>query len=147
MRTISENRCFGGVQGVYAHESAACGCEMTFGLFLPPQAEAGPVPGGRYILVDWGAAFAEQHAQRFPQMGAPLARVATARLALALLEENHGSAYLTEAIAAPALVSGRLQRVADAQDFRLGVIAAWRQHGEAAADIRLALELLRPPPG
>ena len=44
MRVISENRCFGGVQGVYAHDSDACGCEMTFGLYLPPAAERGPVP-------------------------------------------------------------------------------------------------------
>jgi len=44
MRAISEQRCFGGIQGVYAHDSAACGCEMTFGLFLPPAAERRPVP-------------------------------------------------------------------------------------------------------
>ncbi len=44
MRTISENRAFGGVQGVYGHASAACAGEMTFGLFLPEQAEEGPVP-------------------------------------------------------------------------------------------------------
>jgi len=44
MRVISENRCFGGVQGVYAHDSDACGCEMTFGLYLPPQAARRPVP-------------------------------------------------------------------------------------------------------
>ena len=44
MRTISENRCFGGVQGVYAHASEATGCEMTFGLFLPKEAEEQPVP-------------------------------------------------------------------------------------------------------
>ncbi len=44
MRTISENRCFGGVQGVYAHDSVATSCEMTFGLFLPEEAEGGPVP-------------------------------------------------------------------------------------------------------
>ena len=44
MRVISEQRCFGGTQGVYAHDSAACGCEMTFGLFLPPAAERRPVP-------------------------------------------------------------------------------------------------------
>lgn len=44
MRTLSETRCFGGVQGVYAHPSPATGTEMTFGLFLPPQAAAGPVP-------------------------------------------------------------------------------------------------------
>ncbi len=44
MKTISENRCFGGVQGVYSHNSAATGGEMTFGLFLPDGAEEGPVP-------------------------------------------------------------------------------------------------------
>ncbi|THD85549.1 S-formylglutathione hydrolase [Aliigemmobacter aestuarii] len=44
MKTISENRCFGGVQGVYSHDSSACGCDMTFGLFLPEEAETGPVP-------------------------------------------------------------------------------------------------------
>lgn len=44
MRTISENRAFAGVQGVYAHDSAATGCEMTFGLFLPAEAEEGAVP-------------------------------------------------------------------------------------------------------
>ncbi len=44
MRTISENRCFGGVQGVYAHDSEATGTEMTFGLFLPEVAEDAAVP-------------------------------------------------------------------------------------------------------
>ena len=44
MKTISESRAFGGVQGVYSHVSAACGGEMTFGLFLPAEAEHGPVP-------------------------------------------------------------------------------------------------------
>ncbi|NEX46111.1 S-formylglutathione hydrolase [Pseudotabrizicola algicola] len=44
MKTVSENRAFGGVQGVYAHASAATGGEMTFGLFLPEGAEDGPVP-------------------------------------------------------------------------------------------------------
>lgn len=44
IKTISETACFGGVQGVYSHDSAACGCAMTFGLYLPPQAKAGPVP-------------------------------------------------------------------------------------------------------
>ncbi|OWY02595.1 S-formylglutathione hydrolase [Thioclava sp. F1Mire-8] len=44
MKTISENRCFGGVQGVYSHASKVNDCEMTFGLFLPREAEDGPVP-------------------------------------------------------------------------------------------------------
>ncbi|MCG6560370.1 S-formylglutathione hydrolase [Ruegeria sp. 1NDH52C] len=44
METVSENACFGGIQGVYRHASAATGCDMTFGLFLPAEARDGPVP-------------------------------------------------------------------------------------------------------
>ena len=44
METVAENRCFDGVQGVYTHASEACGGDMTFGLFLPAEAQSGPVP-------------------------------------------------------------------------------------------------------
>lgn len=44
MHIVSENRSFGGVQGVYRHASDMCSCDMTFGLYLPPAAEEGPVP-------------------------------------------------------------------------------------------------------
>jgi S-formylglutathione hydrolase len=44
MKTISENACFGGVQGVYSHASKACQCDMTFAVFLPEEARDGPVP-------------------------------------------------------------------------------------------------------
>ncbi len=44
METVSTNRAFGGVQGVYKHESEICGCPMTFAVYVPPQAESGPCP-------------------------------------------------------------------------------------------------------
>ncbi|MCA0995243.1 S-formylglutathione hydrolase [Alloyangia pacifica] len=44
METKSENRCFGGTQGVYTHASETCGCDMTFGLFLPELAKDMEVP-------------------------------------------------------------------------------------------------------
>ncbi|NIM42625.1 MAG: S-formylglutathione hydrolase [Hydrogenophaga sp.] len=44
IETLSEHRCFGGVQGFYRHESAETGLPMRFGVFLPPQAAKGPVP-------------------------------------------------------------------------------------------------------
>lgn len=44
MKTISENKSYGGVQGVYSHTSQACSCDMTFAVYMPPQAEKGPVP-------------------------------------------------------------------------------------------------------
>lgn len=42
MEQLSSNRCFGGEQLVYAHQSAQTGTSMRFGLFLPPQAQDGP---------------------------------------------------------------------------------------------------------
>lgn len=44
MDTISENASYGGVQGVYKHAATSCKCDMTFALYLPPQAKDGPVP-------------------------------------------------------------------------------------------------------
>lgn len=44
LETVSENRSCGGVQGVYRHASDATGTDMTFGLYLPPAAQRGPVP-------------------------------------------------------------------------------------------------------
>ena len=44
MKTLSENRSYGGTQGVYSHASTATGTDMTFGLFMPTEASDGPVP-------------------------------------------------------------------------------------------------------
>jgi S-formylglutathione hydrolase len=44
MKIISENTCFSGTQGVYSHTSKVCNCDMTFAVYLPPQAKSGPVP-------------------------------------------------------------------------------------------------------
>jgi S-formylglutathione hydrolase len=45
LRVVSELSAFGGRQLRCVHPSAACGCEMTFSLFLPPQYSHGG-PGG-----------------------------------------------------------------------------------------------------
>jgi len=44
LETVSENRSFGGIQGVYRHKSQATGTDMTFAVYLPPDAQAGKVP-------------------------------------------------------------------------------------------------------
>jgi S-formylglutathione hydrolase len=49
MKTISEHRCFGGVQGYYAHASKEAGLEMKFSVYQPPQARAGRVPVLYYL--------------------------------------------------------------------------------------------------
>lgn len=44
MEKIDEHRAFGGWQRRYTHTSTACDCDMTFAVYLPPQAEHKPVP-------------------------------------------------------------------------------------------------------
>ena len=44
METLSEQRCHGGVQGFYRHESRETGTPMRFAVYLPPAVQHGPVP-------------------------------------------------------------------------------------------------------
>lgn len=44
MDTLSEQRCFGGVQGIYSHASRETGTPMRFSVFAPPAAGQGTVP-------------------------------------------------------------------------------------------------------
>ena len=44
MERIEHRASFGGWQDVYRHRSAVLGCDMSFAIYLPPQAQDGPVP-------------------------------------------------------------------------------------------------------
>ncbi len=44
MKTLSTSFSFGGSQGVFSHQSEVANCEMTFAVFVPPQAKQGPCP-------------------------------------------------------------------------------------------------------
>jgi S-formylglutathione hydrolase len=44
IETVSESRSFGGVQGVYRHQSAETGTEMTFAVFVPEHAPGARLP-------------------------------------------------------------------------------------------------------
>ena len=44
METLSEQRCHGGVQGFYRHESRETGTPMRFAVYLPPTVQIGSVP-------------------------------------------------------------------------------------------------------
>ncbi|MAA74078.1 MAG: S-formylglutathione hydrolase [Salinisphaeraceae bacterium] len=49
MEKIDAHKSFGGWQNRYAHDSAVCDCSMTFAVYLPPQAQQGPVPAVYYL--------------------------------------------------------------------------------------------------
>ena len=48
-KILSEHRCFGGTQRFLEHDSREIGLPMRFSVFLPPQAERGPVPAVLYL--------------------------------------------------------------------------------------------------
>lgn len=49
LETLSTASSFGGTQGVYRHASKATGTDMTFAVFVPPQAANGPCPVVTYL--------------------------------------------------------------------------------------------------
>lgn len=65
METVSEAVCFEGTQGVYTHNSAVCGCDMTFAVYLPPQAKTGKVP-----VLWWLSGLTCTHANAMEKAGA-----------------------------------------------------------------------------
>ena len=42
MERLEHRACFGGWQDVYRHRSQVLGCDMTAGVYFPPQAGHGP---------------------------------------------------------------------------------------------------------
>ena len=44
LETLAQNRCFGGTQYIYRHQSVQTGTPMRFAAFVPPQAGSGKVP-------------------------------------------------------------------------------------------------------
>ncbi|MEC3948059.1 S-formylglutathione hydrolase [Sphingobium sp. HWE2-09] len=49
METVSTNRAFGGVQGVYKHASTATGTDMTFSVYVPPHEAGATLPVVWYL--------------------------------------------------------------------------------------------------
>ena len=44
MQQLEHHACFGGEQAVYRHPSTSLNCDMTVGVYLPPQAESRRCP-------------------------------------------------------------------------------------------------------
>lgn len=68
MEILSENKCFGGRQLVIVHDSASTGTRMEAAIYLPPQAEDGPVPALWYLsglTCTWENVTVKAGAQRY----------------------------------------------------------------------------------
>lgn len=111
-----------------------------------PQSTAAQAVADGYIWTDWGTSFAIAHARHFPGLPPPSMRVGLGRMALALLLDGGGAAYLAEPMATDYLRSGRLHRVVDAPEIDRQVYAVYPYAIERRSLIVDALELLSPAP-
>jgi LysR family transcriptional regulator, flagellar master operon regulator len=95
-----------------------------------------------YIMVDWGEAFALEHARLFPDMPAAVLRTSSGTLARRYLELSSGSAYLAEQMLAAGNGGIPLYRVPQAPVIERPVFATYRNGSDRADLVRQALELL-----
>ncbi|MDH5179180.1 MAG: LysR family transcriptional regulator [Gammaproteobacteria bacterium] len=68
----------------------------------------------KYIMVDWGTSFINNHARLYPDAPIPHMRVMLARLGLDILIKQGGTAYITEPMVSRFIESGELHPVKNA---------------------------------
>jgi DNA-binding transcriptional LysR family regulator len=96
-----------------------------------------------YYMVDWGSLFALQHAEFFPDIPSPAARVNSGALALDLMMASGGSAYLAKQMVQHELESGSLFPVVGAPVIERAAFAIYRPENEVNDSLRFALETLK----
>jgi len=92
-----------------------------------------------YIMVDWGAAFALEHARLFPDIPAPVLRMNHGEMARRYLEHAEGSAYLPEQMLGAGYGGKSLYRAHEAPVIERPVFAAYRSGSDRGDLIRQTL--------
>lgn len=93
------------------------------------EVERGAV-GLRYIMVDWGTSFNTWHAKQFKDMSPPAMRTSTGRIALDLMLQCGGTAYLPDVYAVPFVESGQLRIIKSMPLFERDIFFAYHQNNE-----------------
>lgn len=93
-----------------------------------------------YVRVDWSTSFSSLHQSHFPQRPIAAVRANVGGIALSLVENCGGAAYLPASLVAEKLEQENLYRVADAPEISLKAYAVFPVHGEHRALIEQLLE-------
>ena len=111
--------------------SGAAGCSLDEALH------------GNYYMVDWGSVFARSHAEFFPDIPSPVARLTSGTPARDLILSVGGAAYLAEQMVQQDLEQGRLHRVVDAPVIERTAFAVYRPGAEKRIEMLQALNALK----
>ncbi len=93
-----------------------------------------------YIMVNWGTAFAQTHAQSFPEARFVPLYLSHGSLALHYILREKGAAYLPRQWVQPYLDEGRLFLIGDAPVIEREIFAVWRHDNERQSVIREVLQ-------
>ncbi|MCK5263784.1 MAG: LysR family transcriptional regulator [Gammaproteobacteria bacterium] len=95
-----------------------------------------------YIRVDWGTLFSSLHEDHFPQRPIAAVRVNIASMALGLIENCGGAAYLPTSLVQDKLEQRTLFKVEQAPEISLKAYAVFHMHGEHRNLIEQLLQTL-----
>ena len=95
-----------------------------------------------YIRIDWGTQFASLHEDYFPQRPIAAVRANVASIALGLIENCGGSAYVPTSLVSEKIEQGKLFRVNNTPEISLKAYAVFPIHGEHKNLIEQLLETL-----
>lgn len=98
---------------------------------------------GNYIMVDWGSAFGVVHADQFPELPPPMLRTNSGQIALDMLREQGGAAYLPEPLVAEKLTKRQLHLVTDAPVIDRLAYAVYRPENLTKRSLKTAMAALR----
>ncbi|PLY14133.1 MAG: LysR family transcriptional regulator [Sedimenticola sp.] len=107
-----------------------------------PDQTSAQVMSQNYVMVDWGSAFNAVHDEHFPDLQPPMLRTNTGDIALGLIEDAGGGAYLPEALVRQRIAEGRLFHVEQSPVIkRLGYVV-YRPENLSRQSVRKALEFI-----
>ena len=97
----------------------------------------------RYIMIDWGTSFINWHAKEVKGISIPAIRTSTARIALDLMLQCGGSAYLPDMLVKPFIEQGKLYEIKTLPLFEREVFSAFHKENENEERIIKIKNLLR----
>ena len=86
--------------------------------------------GSKYIFVDWGTSFSNEHTRNFPDLSPPDLKIDLGHIAREFILKCGGSAYLPEPMVKKDLHDKKLHRVKDAPGINRKLFVAYRQDSD-----------------
>ncbi|RJG42647.1 LysR family transcriptional regulator [Motilimonas pumila] len=96
-----------------------------------------------YVFVDWGTAFAHEHAKRHQNSLTPFMRTSTGRIALDYILQQGGFAYLPRSMVQPFIDAKQLFYVADTSNIIKPIYLTYRRQSTSQQAIEQVQQLLQ----